>query len=78
MVDRNLYESYLPTKDIDEIRTLVRYRKSLGEENTKIKNKYLAILSLHGIKDQYSDIYIRADLFHLLKPEYLIYLNLTE
>ena len=38
MVDGDFYESYLPTKDMDEIRTLERYRKSLGEENTMIKN----------------------------------------
>ena len=57
MVDGDFYESYLPTKDVDEIRTLVRYRKSLGEENTMIKNKVHAILSLHGIRDQYSDIF---------------------
>ncbi|EQD67035.1 transposon ISC1491, partial [mine drainage metagenome] len=49
MVDRDFNEAYLPTDDIDEIRTLVRYRKSLGEENTIIKNKVHAILTLYGI-----------------------------
>ena len=57
MVDRDFNEAYLPTDDIDEIRTLVRYRKSLGEENTIIKNKVHAILTLYGIMVQSSDIF---------------------
>ncbi|MHB1902066.1 MAG: IS110 family RNA-guided transposase [Cuniculiplasma sp.] len=57
MVDHDFNEAYLPTDEIDEIRTLVRYRKSLGEENTIIKNKVHAILTLHGIMVQSSDIF---------------------
>lgn len=85
MVDGDFYESYLPTKDMDEIRTLVRYRKSPGEENTLIKNKCHAILALHGIKDQYSDIFgsrslslIRIRISDLPESNRVVMLDLLE
>ena len=34
----DLPESYLPTKEIDDMRTMIRYRRSLGEDITAIKN----------------------------------------
>jgi transposase len=45
-----LPESYLPSKEIDDMRTLVRYRKSLEEDMTAIKNRVHSLLTLNGIR----------------------------
>ena len=42
-------EIYIPSEDIENIRSLVRYRHSLGEEITLKKNKIHALLTSHGI-----------------------------
>ncbi len=66
-----LPESYLPSEDIDSIRTLVRYRKSLGKELIIIKNKIHALLTINGIIIKGTDIFgkrgLRTILEHLEK-----------
>ena len=52
-----LPESYLPAKQVDEIRSMARYRRSLGYELTGIKNRVHAILARNGITLQASDIF---------------------
>ena len=42
-------EIYIPSEDIENIRSLVRYRHSLGEEITLKKNKIHALLTSYGI-----------------------------
>ena len=42
-------EIYIPSEDIENIRSLVRYRHSLGEEITLKKNKVHALLTSYGI-----------------------------
>ena len=42
-------EIYIPSEEIDNIRSLVRYRHSLGEEITLKKNKIHALLTSYGI-----------------------------
>ncbi len=42
-------EIYVPSEDIENIRSLVRYRHSLGEELTLKKNKIHALLTSYGI-----------------------------
>ncbi|MEM0134468.1 MAG: transposase [Thermoplasmatales archaeon] len=49
----------LPSKYLDDLRYLVRYRKSLGEEVTVIKNRIHALLSSHGIRVDATDIFGR-------------------
>ena len=44
-----LKEIYIPSEEIENIRTLVRYRHSLGEEITVKKNQIHAILASYGI-----------------------------
>ena len=44
-----LPEVYLPSKYSDDLRSLVRYRRSLGESITMIKNRVHAILTSAGI-----------------------------
>ena len=44
-----LSEIYIPSDEIENIRSLVRYRHSLGEELTLKKNKVHALLTSYGI-----------------------------
>lgn len=43
-------ESYIPTKEIRNLRDVVRQRTSLIKERTRIKNKIHAIMMKHGMK----------------------------
>jgi len=52
-----LPEVYLPSKEAESLRKLVRYRKSLVEDITRLKNKVHAILSGYGIHINASDIF---------------------
>lgn len=52
-----LPESYLPTKEIDDIRSLVRYRKSLSDDITEIKNRVHSILTRNRVHIEASDIF---------------------
>jgi len=63
----DLPESSLPSKEIDELRTLIRYRRSPGEELTSIKNKVHAILAMHGIRIEASDIFGKRSLKRILE-----------
>ena len=55
----DLPESYLPAKEIDDMRTMIRYRRSLGEDITAIKNRVHAVLTRNGISISSSDIFGR-------------------
>ena len=64
---------------------MVRYRKSLGEENTIIKNKCYAILALHGLRCRNSDIFgnrslslIKTRISDLPESDTVIMLDLLE
>ena len=57
-----LPEVHLPSEYSDDLRSLVRYRKSLGEEVTVIKNRIHALLSSHGIRVDATDIIGRKGL----------------
>ena len=52
-----LPEVYIASKDTNDLKTLVRYRKSLGEESTVVKNRVHAILSMHGVVIYETDIF---------------------
>jgi transposase len=54
-----LPEVHLPSEYSDDLKSLVRYRKSLGEEVVVIKNRIHALLSLHGIRIDATDIFGR-------------------
>jgi len=49
--------SYIPKREIRDLREILRYRASLITLRTMIKNKIHAILSKNGIKIKYSDIF---------------------
>jgi transposase len=52
-----LSEVYLPSAEIDDLRSMARYRKSIGEEITMLKNRIHAILTGHGISVPATDIF---------------------
>ena len=54
-----LPEVHLPSEYSDGLKSLVRYRKSLGEEVTMIKNRIHALLTMHGITIDATDIFGR-------------------
>ena len=60
-------EAYLPSKEYEEMRTLTRHRKYLGEEVVRIKNKMHSILSLNGIKIKATEIFGKKGLSELSK-----------
>ena len=62
-----LPEVHLPSEYSDDLKSLVRYRKSLGEKVTMIKNRIHAILSMHGIIVDATDIFGRKGLREIEK-----------
>jgi len=47
----NLIESYVPPKEVRELRDLTRLRKALIEDRNRLKNRVHAILAKNGIID---------------------------
>ena len=64
---KELPEVHLPSHYSDELRSLVRYRKSLGENIVMIKNKVHAILSSAGIRIGATDIFGKKGMKCILK-----------
>lgn len=50
-------KSYVPSKEIRDLRFIVRHRASLVSMRTEAKNKVHAILRRKGIKHEYSDLF---------------------
>ncbi|EQD77799.1 transposase IS1111A/IS1328/IS1533, partial [mine drainage metagenome] len=53
-------EIYIPSPEINEMRSLVRYRKSMSEDITMLKNRVHAFLSGYGIVIESTDIFGRS------------------
>ena len=51
-----LPEVHIPSRESDDLKTLVRYRKSPGKECTAVKNRIHAMLAMHGIAINETDI----------------------
>ncbi len=60
-------KEYLPSKEAEALRTLVRYRKSLGEDMTRLKKQIHAIFSKYGIHINASDIFGKKGLKEIEK-----------
>ena len=56
-----LSEVYIPSEETENIRSLVRYRHSLGEEITLKKNKIHALLTSYGIIIKATDPFGKKD-----------------
>jgi len=50
-------ESYVPPKQIREIRALIRHRLSLMKMRTMVKNKVHALTDKYGYRCEYSDLF---------------------
>ena len=64
-----LPKSYVPTEEIEDLRKILRYRKSLGEKRTVTKNQIHAILQRNGIKHGFSDLFGRDGIRFLKKQK---------
>ena len=64
---QELPEVHIPSRESDDLKTLVRYRKSLGEAITMIKNRVHAILASAGIRIDATDIFDRKGMKCILK-----------
>ena len=62
-----LPEVHLSSEYSDDLKSLVRYRRSLGEEVTMIKNRIHALLTMHGIIVDATDIFGRKGLREIEK-----------
>jgi transposase len=50
-------ESYVPPRELREIRALIRHRASTVKIRSMVKNKVHALIDKHGITSSYSDIF---------------------
>mgnify|MGYP001583575953 CR=1 FL=1 len=57
--------SYIPPREIRDMREILRYRASLVSLRTSVKNKVHAVLSKNGIEIQYSDIFCKKSITYL-------------
>lgn len=52
---------------MDDIRSVIRYRRSLGEESTPVKNRVHSLLARNGISISASDIFGKSSLDSMLE-----------
>ena len=52
--------SYVPSREIRELRELLRYRASLVRMRTRVKNKIQALLTKNGLQHSFSDLFGKA------------------
>ena len=64
-----LPEVHLPSRYSDDLRSLIRYRRSLGEITTVRKNRVHAILTSAGISIDATDIFGRKGMKCILRSE---------
>ncbi|MEM3290956.1 MAG: transposase, partial [Candidatus Micrarchaeaceae archaeon] len=60
-----LPEVHLPSRESDSLRSLVRYRKSIGEDITALKNRVHSILTKYGISVDRTDIFGRIGMMDM-------------
>jgi transposase len=60
-----LSEVHLPSRESDDLRSIVRYRKSIGNEITMIKNRIHGLLTRSGIRIKATDIFGRSGLIEI-------------
>lgn len=58
-------EIYIPSAEINGMRSLTRYRRSLSEEITMLKNRAHAILSGHGMIIESTDIFGKSGIMKI-------------
>ena len=58
-------KSYIPTKEVRELRYLVRHRKILIKHRTKVKNNIHQILRIKNIKHGFRDVFTQKGVMYL-------------
>jgi transposase len=53
-------ESYVPSREMRETRSLVRHRLSIVKVRTMVKNKIHVIIDRNGLKHEFSDLFGKA------------------
>ena len=53
-------ESYVPPRQLRQVRALIRHRSSLVKVRTMVKNEVHAIIDKYGLKHVYSDLFGKA------------------
>jgi transposase len=62
-------ECYVPSKEMREIRSLVRHRLSIVKLRTMVKNKVHALIDRNGLKHEFSDLFGKAGMEWLKSVE---------
>ena len=62
-------ESYVPFKEMREIRSLVKRRLSIVKARTMVKNKVYAIINRNGLKHKLSGLFSKAGMKWLKEVE---------
>jgi transposase len=60
-----VYQSYVPSKEFREKRSLIRHRISLVRNRTLLQNKVHSLLDKYGYKTELTDIFGRAGMYWL-------------
>jgi transposase len=60
-----VYESYVPTKEFREKRSLVRHRISLVRNRTMLENKVHSLLDKYDYKSHLADIFGKSGIIWL-------------
>jgi len=62
-------QSYVPPKELREIRALIRHRASIVKIRSMVKNKVHALIDKHGFRCEYSDLFGKGGTQWLKKLE---------
>ena len=65
-----LPEVHLPSRESEDLRSITRYRKSIGEEITMLKNRIHALLSSYGIAIEATDIFGKKGIAEIEIPQH--------
>jgi transposase len=67
-----LPEVHPPSRKSEELRSITRYRKSIGEETTMLKNRIHAILSSQGVSIDATDIFGKKGISEIEKASKIL------
>ncbi len=67
-----LPEVHLPSRESEDLRSVSRYRKSIGEDMTMLKNRIHALLSSYGIAIEATDIFGKKGIAEIEKASPLL------
>ena len=69
---KELPEVHLPSRESEDLRSITRYRKSIGEDITMLKNRIHALLSSYGISIEATDIFGKKGIAEIKKASSIL------